>query len=130
REAAHALADQYHDFHGVQRAFELAWAHSQVELRQLKITAVETHLFQRLASFLIYPSAASRAGGTVLMANKQGHAGLWRMGISGDWPITLVRVASADDLVLVHQLLAAHDFWRRKGLITDLVGPNALEEGN
>ena len=38
REEALALADKYHDFHGIDRAFELAWAHSQVELRHLHMT--------------------------------------------------------------------------------------------
>ena len=65
----------------------------------------------------------------MLLANKQGPAGLWRMGISGDWPITLVRVAVADDLALVRQVLAAHEFWRRKGLVTDLVLLNEHEDG-
>src|SRR5262249_35284606 len=41
REEALALADQYHDFHGVTRGFELAWAHSQVELRHLHLSAEE-----------------------------------------------------------------------------------------
>jgi cyclic beta-1,2-glucan synthetase len=129
REAAEALADQYHDFHGVQRAFELAWAHSQVELRQFKMTAVDAHLYQRLASYLIYPSAAGRAGGSVLSANRLGQSGLWRMGISGDWPITLARIADSDDLPLVRQLLTAHDFWRRRGLLSDLVLLNERADG-
>ena len=38
RDEALARADQYHDFHSVTRAFELAWAHSQVELRHLELS--------------------------------------------------------------------------------------------
>jgi cyclic beta-1,2-glucan synthetase len=37
REEALALADQYHDARGVQRAFELAWAYHQVQLRHLHL---------------------------------------------------------------------------------------------
>ena len=50
RDQALALADQYHDFHGIMRGFELAFAHSQVELRHLHLSAEEAHLFQRLAA--------------------------------------------------------------------------------
>ena len=62
REEALALADQYHDFHGVTRAFELAWAHSQVELRHLRLSAEEAHLFQRLAAHVVYAGSLMRAG--------------------------------------------------------------------
>src|SRR5262249_34461884 len=54
REQALALADQFHDFHAVVRAFELAWAHSQVELRHQHLSADEAHLFQRLGTHIVY----------------------------------------------------------------------------
>jgi cyclic beta-1,2-glucan synthetase len=119
-EEALALADQYHDFHGVTRAFELAWAHSQVQLRHLRVGAEETHLYQRLAAHLLYAGSSLRAA-DALSANSQGQPGLWRHGISGDLPIVLVRVAEMDELALVRQLLLAHTYWRLKGLTVDLV---------
>src|SRR5207248_10035242 len=62
-----------------------------------------------------------RAAPAVLAANRQGQPGLWRHGISGDRPIVLVRIAEAEELPLVRQLLSAHTYWRVKGLETDLV---------
>ncbi len=121
REEALTLADQYHDFSGVTRAFELAWAYSQVELRHLHMSAQEAHLYQRLAAHVIYAGAALRAAPDVLKANGQGQPGLWRQGVSGDNPIVLVRVAEAVQVPLVRQALAAHTFWRNKGLEADLV---------
>ena len=41
----------------------MAWAHSQVELRQLHMTGQEAHLYQRLASHVIYAGPALRAAG-------------------------------------------------------------------
>jgi cyclic beta-1,2-glucan synthetase len=120
REEALALADQYHDFHGVGRAFELAWAHSQVELRHLRLSAEEAHLYQRLAGHVVFAGAALRAAGAAA-ANHLGQPGLWRHGISGDKPIVLVRVAESDEIPLVRQLVLAHTYWRLKGLETDLV---------
>jgi cyclic beta-1,2-glucan synthetase len=120
REEALALADQYHDYHGVTRAFELAWAHSQVELRHLKLSAEHVHLYQRLAGQVIFAGAALRLPEAVAV-NRQGLPGLWGQGISGDRPIVLVRVAAAEELPLVQQLLQAHTYWRLKGLEVDLV---------
>ena len=121
REEALALADQYHDFHGVTRGFELAWAHSQLELRHLHLSAEDAHLYQRLAAHVIYLGSALRAPRTVLMANHQGQSALWQYGISGDKPIVLVRITHVEELPLVRQMLAAHAYWRLKGLEVDLV---------
>jgi cyclic beta-1,2-glucan synthetase len=129
REEALALADHYHDFHGVVRAFELAWAHSQVELRHHHLTAEQTHLYQRLAAHVIYAGPTLRAPASVLAANRQGQPALWRYGISGDNPIVLLRIAEAEELPLVRQLLAAHAFWRLKGLVVDLVIFNEHQSG-
>jgi cyclic beta-1,2-glucan synthetase len=120
REEALALADQYHDLHGVNRAFELAWAHAQVELRHLRLTAEEVHLYQRLAAHIFYAGPALRVP-AALAANRQGQAALWRHGISGDLPIVLVRLGAADELPLVRQVLLAHTYWRSKGLAVELV---------
>jgi cyclic beta-1,2-glucan synthetase len=121
REEIVALADQYDDPHAISRTLELAWAHSQVELRHLRLSGEQVHLFQRLAGALIYAGTALRAPAEVLLANRQGQTGLWRHGISGDRPILLARVAEAEELPLVRQLLAAHNYWRLKGLQVDLV---------
>src|SRR5262245_51115211 len=121
REEALARADEFHSMHGVTRAFELAWAHSRVELRHLNLSAEDVHLFQRLAGHVLFAGPALRAAPAVLLANVQGQAGLWRLGISGDHPIVLVRVNAHAELQLARALLAAHTYWRAKGLVVDLV---------
>jgi cyclic beta-1,2-glucan synthetase len=121
REEALARADQYHDVHGVTRAFELAWAHSQVQLRHLQLTAEEIQLYGRLAAWVIYAGRALRAPQAVLEANRLGQSGLWRQSVSGDRPIVLGRVAQPEELDLVRQLLQAHAYWRLHGLEVDLV---------
>jgi cyclic beta-1,2-glucan synthetase len=120
RETALALADQFDHFHGVTRAFELAYAHSQVELRHLHVTAEELHLYQRIAAHVIYAGTGLRHMESVAV-NRLGQQDLWRFGISGDLPIVVLRFAQADDLALVQLLLRAHGYWRLKGLRVDLV---------
>jgi cyclic beta-1,2-glucan synthetase len=121
RDEALALADQYHEPRGVQRAFELAWAYSQVELRHLHISPAKVHVYQRLGSALLFPDAERRASEDVLLANRQGQRGLWRYGISGDLPILLVHVTTPEQIELVKELLTAHAYLRGRGLRSDLV---------
>ena len=121
REEALRLADAFHEFHGVTRAFELAWAHSQVELRHYQLTNEDIHLFQRLASHLIYSGPFLRAAADLLTKNRQGPLGLWRHGISGDKAIVLLHVQEVEEVSFVQRLLLAHTYWRLKGLDVDLV---------
>jgi cyclic beta-1,2-glucan synthetase len=119
-EAALAVADHYRSPIAAGRAFELAWAHSRVELVDLNLTPALSHLFQRLAGHILFPPPALRAT-SALVANRQGQSGLWRYGISGDLPILLVCVSEADGLPLARQALQAHAFWRGRGFFVDLV---------
>jgi cyclic beta-1,2-glucan synthetase len=121
RAEALALADHYRDSQAVARLFDLAWAHSQIELRHLQISTADVHLFQRLATHLIYAAPLLRAQPEVLAANRQGQPALWRYGISGDNPILLVRAASAADLPLLRHLLLAHSYYHLKHFPVDLV---------
>jgi cyclic beta-1,2-glucan synthetase len=120
-EAAHALAQKYHDPGASARALALAFTHAQVALRHLGLTSDQAQLFERLASRVLYADASLRASRTLREANVRGQPGLWAHGISGDLPILLVRVVEQDDLPLVRHVLQAQDYWRLKGLAADVV---------
>ncbi|HXR97755.1 MAG TPA: glucoamylase family protein [Terriglobales bacterium] len=121
RATAVALAQKYHDPGAAARTFALAYAHARSGLLHLGITADEAILFERLASRALYADASLRADPQTIAGNRLGQAGLWRHGISGDLPILLVRVGGVGDLPLVRQVLQAHEYWRFKGLDSDLV---------
>lgn len=121
RDEALALADQYHDLRGVQRTFELAWAHSQIELRHMHVTPATAQLYQRVASAVLFPESSQRAPSAMLASNRQGQPSLWRHGISGDDPIVMLRLDQPDQRAVVRELLLAHEFWHRLGLKVDIV---------
>ncbi len=125
RDRAFELADRYHDPHAAQRALDLAWTSSQVELRELSITPAEAAVFQELAGHLFYGSPSLRAPQAELRRNRGSQPQLWGVGVSGDWPIVLATIDSGDGLPTLRQLLAAHRYWRRRGMTVDLVILNA-----
>jgi cyclic beta-1,2-glucan synthetase len=121
RDRAFALADRYRDPHTAQRAFDLAWTASQVELHDLGLSAAEAAVFQELAGHLLYGHPALRASQDELRRNRGSQPLLWELGVSGDLPILLATISSAEGLPTLRSLLAAHRFWRRRGLTVDLL---------
>src|SRR5262249_18220830 len=94
---------------------------SQIELSHRGLTSAEAHLYQRLATPLLIPGPALRPPAAARSANRLGQSALWRRGVSGDRPILLARLSQHEQLELARQLLAAHGFWRRKGVEVDLL---------
>ena len=129
REQAFELADRYHDPHAAQRALDLAWTSTQVELRELGISPADAAVFQELAGHLLYGTPTLRAPQEELLRNEGSQPLLWANGVSGDWPILLATIESADGLPTLRQLFAAHHYWRRRGMTVDLVVINAKESG-
>ncbi len=121
REAVVALMDKYHDSRLADRVFEMAWTHSQILLRQLNISEADAQVYSRLAGSVIFASSLRRSKASVLIRNRRSQSGLWGYGISGDFPIVLVRVRDHTRIDMVRQAVQAHAYWRLKGLSVDLV---------
>ncbi|MEK7403367.1 MAG: glucoamylase family protein [Gemmatimonadota bacterium] len=126
---AFALADRYHDSSTAQRALDLAWTATQVELRELGVSPADASVFQELAGHLFYSHPGLRAPDAEVRANTGSQPLLWSHGISGDWPILLARIRSEDGIPTIAQLFAAHHYWRRRGMMVDLVVLNEQPSG-
>ncbi|SHH85679.1 GH36-type glycosyl hydrolase domain-containing protein [Desulfosporosinus lacus] len=129
REDAVRIAEKYRDPLSVNRAFELAWTHSKMELRHLNLTSAQANEALSLGGHLLYLSPCRRDAEECIKQNCKGQSALWPYAISGDLPIVLVRVANAEHLDLVRRLLTIHEYWRLKGLLADLVILNEDESG-
>ena len=122
REEAVNLARAYHETDASSRAFALAWARSQVELRYLNLSLTEAHLFQTMAAPLIFGDERELQHRREQIAgNRLGQEGLWAQGLSGEIPIWLLRSGPTNMKRLSGSLGAAHEYWRMKGFAADLV---------
>jgi len=121
RAEALGLAEKYRDTATFDRAATLAWTQAQVQQHHLGIGPDEAHLFQGLASRVLYSERALRPSADVLTRHTGGPDALWAHGISGDLPIVLVQIDEPEDVAIVRQLLRAHEYWRMKQLAVDLV---------
>ncbi|HEY0841878.1 MAG TPA: glucoamylase family protein [Methylotenera sp.] len=121
REQALALLSKYCDRHFIERAFEMAWFHSQGVLRNINATEADAQVYGRLAGSVVYGNAVRRAAPSIIARNRLGQTGLWRFSVSGDLPIVLLCIGDLDRIDLVKQVLQAHAYWKVKGLTVDLV---------
>ncbi len=121
RAQALALIERYREPRLVERAFEMAWPHSQVVLGQLGASEAAERRFLTLAGAVIFPTAAARAPATVIAQNRRSYQSLWGYGISGDLPLVVVRLSDPERMELLVEAAQAHAYWRLKGLASDLV---------
>ena len=98
------------------RVAHLAWTHSQVEMRYLKLRDMQANLFQRIASrtVLSLPPQVSPAGSMPLDK-------LWKHGISGDDPIICLHAHDVQQIDTVRTVGKAMEYMRLKGLYAQLV---------
>ncbi len=121
RETVIDLADKYGDPAIFERISALSWTFAQVQLHYLRIEAEEAQWFQSLANHVLFPDPSLRPSPEFLAQNRLGASALWRHRISGDRPLVVLRITSADAMDIVWQLLRAHEYWRIKCLAVDLV---------
>ena len=119
-ELEHQVA-RYRHVENFNHEARLAWTRTQVQIRHLDMTHTEALLFQRIASFLIYPDTRLRqaqAPGNVVSATQ---AALWPLSISGDFPIFALRIDDEIDLAIVQKSFRMQEYLRSRGVISDLV---------
>ena len=115
-----ALAARFGSLETVDRVFEETTASDVAQRAELGLTTEDAALFQRLAASVLFASPPLRSRESVAR-NRLGQSGLWPHGISGDVAIALVRIGADRNLELVREVLQAHAYWRRCGLVADLV---------
>jgi cyclic beta-1,2-glucan synthetase len=124
-----SMAHSYRLSTTIDRAFDHARYQSELELRQLEISTSEIENFQKLLSALLYPQPSLRAETAILSANTKGQNGLWAYGISGDYPILIVRISDETELSLVRDVIQAHTYWRNRQIKVSLVILNQRDTG-
>ena len=118
----------YQSGQAIYHAFNNARAHSERELLEQGLDAPAVENIQRLLSALLYPAGALRAAPHILAQNEKGQPGLWAFGISGDYPILLVRIHDGESPLLV-EALQAFTYWRSHHITVNLVILNEQDTG-
>ncbi len=129
REEALESALKYTNADQVEANFRLSWTRGQIELRHFRLSQQEIAMFQQLVGKVLFTNQISNERRRAIVSNKLGQKSLWSIGISGDRPIVLIRIADTSSLTLVKKLLTCHEYLRKMGLRFSFVFLNETEEG-
>lgn len=121
REDILALARRYRDWTRVDRSFHQANLTAQSWLSKHNINSQALASTSQVLSALVYPFPAARASSEVIASNRLGQSGLWRFGISGDYPILMVQVDDPTQLDVVREALQSHRYLRSRRFLSDVV---------
>ncbi len=99
RDKAIGLMKKYGNLGASQRALEMAWTQTQLQLRHLRIHQEEAQLYQKLASRVLFPHAQLRPSYKRLRLNRRCQSNLWAYGISGDLPIVVASIADSHETI-------------------------------
>jgi cyclic beta-1,2-glucan synthetase len=91
------------------------------EVDRLGIDPARLPELQVLASLLQMPHPQFREAPSAIGANDARQPDLWQFGISGDYPILLLRIAGEVPSQLLELLVKAQRLWRRSAMRCDLV---------
>ena len=128
RSAALELARRYGSMHAVRWAFRDAEQEGLRRLERARLDAGLLPAVQRLFSALVFADPSLRAPPDVIAQGRPEKRRLWGRGISGDFPILLVRVHDSE-APLLSQAIAAHRYLRVSGVRVDLVLLDAQASG-
>jgi len=109
--------------------FRLALTSSKLEMKYLNINSQQLNAIQSLVGPLFYPSRHFRDQNEIISRNERGQSSLWRFGISGDYPVMLLRVKELRDVLVIKDALLAYEYLRLQMVNVDLVIIDEEEEG-
>ncbi len=121
RESVLELAERYATLSSLDWTFGNAAVEAGREAHRLGLEPTRLPELQKLSSLMLLQQPALRAASGVIAANRLGQPGLWPLGISGDYPILVLRMNDPNEMDLLRLLIRAHQFWRRRGIYFDLV---------
>ena len=121
REEILRLSDEFSIAYRVDDVLERFRLQSIMELKYLGISGRQLNAFQNIISPLFYPSRYYRGSTEIIRRNWKDQNSLWRYGISGDNPIMLMIVNSAEEAEIIREVLKLYEYLRINLIKVDLV---------
>ena len=113
--------NKYKSFENVKKAFEISKIRTEEESRYLRLNGKDIILYQKLLSYVIKFNPMKKEILNKVSFKDYNQSELWRYGISGDFPIILVKAKEENDVYTVKEILKAYEYFITKKIQVDLV---------
>ncbi len=132
KEEAVQNVKEYQNEEKIKQAFALSIAKADTEARYLRLNAKQIEAYQELLGYLLFTNPLRSKYRKNLEDKKYPQSDLWQYGISGDYPILLVKMRQSNEAKILEDVLKAFEFFRLKNIAIDLVilneEPNSYEK--
>ena len=105
----------------VRNIFEISKAKAIEEARYLQIKGNELAEYQKLISLLINPSYVSWYYKNKVKDANFKKSDLWKFGVSGDFPILMLKLKNINDMYLLNELLKLYEILRIKNIPIEFI---------
>ena len=107
--------NEYTNIEKLNNVFELSKAQTEAENRYMEIDADNIILYQKMLKELLY--------GEIKDTNIEdlSNEKIWKFGISGDFPILLVKLKDVNEIYVAKEVLKAYQFFISKNIKMELV---------
>ncbi len=121
KEEAIEKLNNYKSFENVKRTFEISKIRNEENARYLQITGKEMQLYQKILSYLLNINPLRKLYVNKFEDYEFKQEDLWGFGISGDFPIILVKISQVNQIYVINSLLKAFSFFQNKNITVDLI---------
>ncbi len=118
-----SLLDSYDTTNKIATAFKYATLANNINTKILNITGPDMRNYNVMLNYLYQTSRhfINPERKDILTKNALSQAGLWKFGISGDYPIILVELCEYENFNLVKEILKAYEFYKSRAIFVDVV---------
>ncbi len=122
------LLEKYKSFEKVEKTFEISKIRSEETARYLQITGKEMLIYQKILSYLISLNPLKKLYINDYINKEFKIEDLWKFGISGDYPIILLKINQVSNVCVLNEILKMYIFFQNKNIQINIIVLN--EEKN
>lgn len=121
--------EEYMNSESLKRVFELSKAQTEAEIRYMGIDEKNIQIYQKMLRFLLEPKKEKNTIEDKTDMQKSeltididaSSKNLWKYGISGDYPILLVKIKDMNDFYVIEDVFKAYEYFISKNIKTEVV---------
>jgi cellobiose phosphorylase len=121
REQVMKIVNTYNTPLAIESAFEMATVLNNMRTSYAQMKAPQMCLYNNMLKHIFQTSSIDQRRREVLEKNTLSQKGLWRFGISGDFPIIVVEIDSMENALFAKDILQAYEFYKSRRLNVDIV---------